>query len=118
MAWSIWFPINFLIVESLQRFHFYYGDSLKVEFPTGSKTKQNLDYVAHNLSGRLCNIFLKDQHGNRPFNGGNLKFNQDPHFKNYIMFYEYFNGDNGKGVGASHQTGWTATVAKLIQPRT
>lgn len=114
----IWFPINFLIVESLQRFHFYYGDSLKVEFPTGSKTKQNLDYVAHNLSGRLCNIFLKDQHGNRPFNGGNLKFNQDPHFKNYIMFYEYFNGDNGKGVGASHQTGWTATVAKLIQPRT
>lgn len=113
----IWFPINFLIVESLQRFYFYYGDSLKVEYPVGSGKEENLDYIANDLSKRLQKIFLKDENGNRPFNGGQEKFNQDPHFKNYIMFYEYFHGDNGRGVGASHQCGWTATVAKLIQPR-
>ncbi|MDO5616643.1 MAG: glucosidase, partial [Cruoricaptor ignavus] len=113
----IWFPINFLIVESLQRFHYYYDESLQVEFPKGSGEKKNLDYIANNLSQRLQSIFLKDENGNRAFNGGNSLFDQDEHFKNYIMFYEYFHGDNGKGVGASHQSGWTATVAKLIQPR-
>lgn len=110
----IWFPINFLIVESLQRFHYYYGDSLRVEFPTGSGKKQNLEYISNDLSNRLCNIFTKDEDGNRAFNGGNEMMNRDDYFKDYIMFYEYFNGDNGKGIGASHQTGWTATVAKLI----
>lgn len=113
----IWFPINFLIVESLQRFHFYYGNSLKVEFPTGSGDKKNLDEVAQNISKRLCSLFLKDEDGQRPFNGGNAKFNYDEHFKDYITFFEYFHGDNGRGVGASHQTGWTATVAKLMKPR-
>ncbi len=113
----IWFPINFLIVESLQRFHYYYGNSLKVEFPTGSGDKKNLDEVAQNISKRLCSIFLKDEHGQRAFNGGNPKFNYDEHFRDYITFFEYFHGDNGRGVGASHQTGWTATVAKLIKPR-
>lgn len=113
----IWFPINFLIVESLQRFHFYYGNSLKVELPTGSGNKRNLDEVAQNISKRLCSIFLKDKEGKRAFNGGNTKFNYDEHFKDYITFYEYFHGDNGRGVGASHQTGWTATVAKLMKPR-
>lgn len=113
----IWFPINFLIVESLQRFHYYYGNSLKVEFPTGSGEKKNLDEVAQNISKRLCSIFLKDANGQRPFNGGNTKFNHDEHFKDYITFYEYFHGDNGRGVGASHQTGWTATVAKLMKPK-
>ncbi len=113
----IWFPINFLIVESLQRFHYYYGNSLKVELPTGSGDKRNLDEVAQNISKRLCSIFLKDEHGQRAFNGGNPKFNYDEHFKDYITFFEYFHGDNGRGVGASHQTGWTATVAKLIKPR-
>lgn len=113
----IWFPINFLIVESLQRFHFYYGDALQVEFPKGSGDTHNLDYVAENISQRLCNIFLKNENGERAFNGGNAKFNHDPYFKDYITFYEYFHGDNGRGVGASHQTGWTATVAKLLQPR-
>ncbi|KMQ66111.1 glucosidase [Chryseobacterium angstadtii] len=113
----IWFPINFLIVESLQRFHFYYGNSLKVEFPTGSGEKKNLDEVAQNISRRLCSLFLKDEDGQRPFNGGNIKFNYDEHFKDYITFFEYFHGDNGRGVGASHQTGWTATVAKLMKPR-
>ncbi len=113
----IWFPINFLIVESLQRFHFYYGNSLKVELPTGSGDKRNLDEVAQNISNRLCSIFLKDEVGQRPFNGGNAKFNYDENFKNYITFFEYFHGDNGRGIGASHQTGWTATVAKLLKPR-
>lgn len=113
----IWFPINFLIVESLQRFHFYYGDAVKVEMPTGSGDIKNLDDVASDISQRLCNIFLKDGKGERAFNAGNAKFNFDPHFRNYITFYEYFHGDSGRGVGASHQTGWTATVAKLLQPR-
>lgn len=113
----IWFPINFLIVESLQKFHFYYGDSLQVEFPVNSGNHVNLHYVSEDLSKRLQNIFLKDDHGRRAFNGGHPLFNHDPYFKDYIMFYEYFHGDNGRGVGASHQSGWTATVAKLIQPR-
>lgn len=113
----IWFPINFLIVESLQRFHFYYGNSMKVELPTGSGDKRNLDEVAQNISNRLCSIFLKDEVGQRPFNGGNAKFNYDENFKDYITFFEYFHGDNGRGIGASHQTGWTATVAKLLKPR-
>ncbi len=113
----IWFPINFLIVESLQRFHYYYDESLQVEFPVGSGEMRNLDFVANDLSKRLQNIFLKNENGKRAFNGGNEMFDKDENFKNYIMFYEYFDGDNGRGVGASHQCGWTATVAKLIQPR-
>ena len=113
----IWFPINFLIVESLQRFHFYYDESLQVEFPTGSGEMRNLGFVAEELTKRLKSIFTVNSEGNRPFNGTVSKFNHDKHFKDYIFFYEYFDGDNGRGVGASHQCGWTATVAKLIQPR-
>ncbi len=113
----IWFPINFLIVESLQRFHYYYEENLKVEFPKGSGEMQNLGDVADNISERLKSIFLMNAEGNRPFNGTISKFNKDEFFKDYIFFYEYFDGDNGRGVGASHQCGWTATVAKLIQPR-
>jgi hypothetical protein len=113
----IWFPINFLIVESLQRFHYYYGDSLQVEFPSNSGNLKNLEFVATNLSQRLYSIFQKNEEGNRPFNGKNELLNHNEFFKNYIMFHEYFNGDTGEGIGASHQTGWTATIAKLIQPR-
>jgi hypothetical protein len=113
----IWFPINFLIVESLQRFHFYYGDSLKVELPTGSGDEHDLNEVADNISERLCSIFLRDERGQRAFNGGNYKLNYDKNFKEYITFFEYFHGDTGRGVGASHQTGGTATVAKLLKPR-
>lgn len=113
----IWFPINFLIVESLQRFHYYYDESLQVEYPVGSGEMRNLEFVADDLSKRLKSIFLKNENGERAFNGGNELFNKNEHFKDYIMFYEYFHGDNGRGVGASHQCGWTATVAKLIQPR-
>ena len=113
----IWFPINFLIVESLQRFHYYYGESLQIEFPANSGELRNLEFVSDNLSHRLCSIFLKKENGERAFNGGNKMLNNDEHFKDYIMFNEYFNGDTGMGIGASHQTGWTATVAKLIKPR-
>ena len=113
----IWFPINFLIVESLQRFHYYYDESLQVEYPVGSGEMRNLEFVSDDLSNRLKSIFLKNENGERAFNGGNDLFNKNEHFKDYIMFYEYFHGDNGRGVGASHQCGWTATVAKLIQPR-
>ena len=113
----IWFPINFLIVESLQRFHYYYGENIQIEYPANSNEIRNLDYVANDLSKRLYSIFTKDENGNRAFNGGNNLLNHNEFFKNYIMFHEYFNGDTGEGIGASHQTGWTATIAKLIQPR-
>ncbi|MCC2589545.1 MGH1-like glycoside hydrolase domain-containing protein [Chryseobacterium sp. MFBS3-17] len=110
----IWFPINFLIVESLQRFHYYYGDSLQIEFPAHSGEMRNLADVAHHLSERLISLFRRDEHGRRPANGTCTIMNEDEHFRDYILFSEYFDGDTGKGLGASHQTGWTATVAKLI----
>lgn len=113
----IWFPVNYLLIESLQRFHHYYGDDFKIEYPTGSGQKKTLKQVAQDLSERLISIFKKDQDGRRPVNGDNEKLQHDPHFRDYILFYEYFHGDSGRGVGASHQTGWTGLVAKLIQPR-
>jgi hypothetical protein len=113
----IWFPINFLIIESLQRFFFYYSPDFLVEYPTGSGNYSNLDQIADALSKRLSKIFLKDENGNRPFNGQYPRFQNDPDFKDYILFYEYFHGDNGRGVGASHQTGWTGLIAKILMPR-
>jgi hypothetical protein len=113
----VWFPINFLIIESLQRFFFYYSPDFLVECPTGSGNYLNLDQIADELSKRLSNIFLKDKDGNRPFNGQYPRFQSDPGFKDYILFYEYFHGDNGRGVGASHQTGWTGLIAKILMPR-
>ncbi|MBS0604514.1 MAG: glucosidase [Verrucomicrobia bacterium] len=111
----IWFPINFLIIESLQKFHHYYGDSLKVEFPTGSGKLMNLWDVSIELSKRLIRLFTRNEEGKRPIYGTNDKFQKDPHFKDLLLFNEYFHGDNGTGLGASHQTGWSALVAKLIQ---
>jgi hypothetical protein len=111
----VWFPVNFLLIESLQRFHYYFGDELKVEFPTGSGNLMNLSEIATQLSRRLSHIFLRDEQGNRPVFGGAEKFQTDPNFKDNILFYEYFHGDNGAGIGANHQTGWTALVAKLLQ---
>ncbi len=111
----VWFPLNFLIIESLQRFHYYYGDTLKVECPTGSGNMKTLWEVAEELSRRLTSIFLRDGEGRRPVFGGNQFFQTDPHWRDIIPFYEYFHGDNGAGLGASHQTGWTALVAKLLQ---
>jgi hypothetical protein len=113
----IWFPVNYLLIESLQRFHHYYGDDFKIEFPTGSGEKKTLKEIANNLSERMVNIFRKDKDGNRPVYAHYNKLQSDPHFNKYILFYEYFHGDNGRGVGASHQTGWTGLVAKLMQPK-
>jgi len=113
----IWFPMNFLIIESLQRFHHYYGDDFKIEYPTNSGNFVTINDVANELSKRLMKIFLKDENGNRPVLAYNRKLQTDPHFKDYVLFHEYFHGDNGRGVGASHQTGWTGLIAKLLQPR-
>jgi hypothetical protein len=111
----IWFPLNYLLIESLQKFHHYLGDSFKVECPIGSGKYATLAEVATELSWRLTKIFLRDASGRRPVFGTNEKLQKDPHFSDLLLFYEYFHGDEGSGVGASHQTGWTALVAKLIQ---
>ncbi|HEY5340589.1 MAG TPA: hypothetical protein VIK27_06150, partial [Candidatus Aquilonibacter sp.] len=113
----VWYPLNYLIVEALQRFHYYYGSGLKVEAPTGSGTTSDLWDVSAMLSNRLIGIFLPDADGRRPVFGGVERFQTDPHWRDHLLFYEYFNGDNGAGIGASHQTGWTALVAKLIEQR-
>lgn len=111
----VWFPINYLIIESLQKYHHYYGPDFKVEFPTGSGEKLSLDQVANELSRRLVRLFLPDQDGQRPVYKQKETFQRDPHWKDLILFYEYFHGEDGSGLGASHQTGWTGLVAKLIQ---
>jgi hypothetical protein len=111
----IWFPVNALIIRALMEFYLYYGDDFKVECPTGSGTMMNLFEVAQEISRRLCSIFLRDEHGRRPVFGGTEKFQTDPHWKDYLLFFEFFHGDNGAGLGASHQTGWTGLVAKLLE---
>ena len=111
----VWFPLNFLMIESLQKYCYYYGDSLKVEMPQGSGKEMNLDAVARAISQRLINIFKQNEATQRPVFGQQDIFQTDPHWRDHILFYEYFHGDNGAGLGASHQTGWTALVAKLIQ---
>ncbi|HXG94455.1 MAG TPA: glucosidase [Blastocatellia bacterium] len=111
----VWFPVNYLVIESLQKFHHYLGDDYRVECPTGSGQMMTLWEVAAEISRRLTRIFLKDDNGRRPVFGGAEKFQSDPHWRDHVLFYEYFHGDNGAGLGASHQTGWTALVAKLVQ---
>ncbi len=113
----IWFPVNFLIIESLQKFHFYYGDDFKVECPTGSGRYVTIDQVAEELTRRLARLFLKNKDGLRQVNALYPKFQHDPNFSDYIPFYECFDGDTGRGVGSSHQTGWTGVIAKLLKPR-
>jgi len=113
----VWFPLNFLLVEALQRFHHYYGDDFKIECPTGSGRYATLLEVADEIGDRLGRIFLRDTTGHRPVFGASEKLQNDPHFHDYPWFFEYFDGDSGRGVGASHQTGWTGLVAKLLQPR-
>jgi hypothetical protein len=112
----IWFPVNFLIVESLQKFHHYYGDDFKIECPTGSGRYVTINEVANELARRLARLVLRDQ-GRRPVFGDNEKLQSDPHFRDYVFFHEYFHGDTGRGLGASHQTGWTGLIAKLLQAR-
>jgi hypothetical protein len=111
----IWFPLNYLIVESLQKYGYYHGDSIQVEYPSGSGRFLTLDQVAAELSRRLSRLFLKQSDGSRPVYSNAPRYRDDPHFRDHILFFEYFNGDTGAGLGATHQTGWTALVAKLLQ---
>ena len=111
----VWLPVNFLIIESLQKFHHFYGDEFRVECPTRSGNWMNLWEVASELSRRCCSLFLRGEDGRRPAHGSLERMQKDPHFRDHITFFEYFHGDNGTGLGASHQTGWTALVAKLLQ---
>ena len=110
----IWFPVNFLLIEALQKFHYYYGDEFLVECPTGSGTMMNLWQVASEISRRFASLYLVGPDGRRPAHGPDERVQTDPHFRDFITFYEYFHGDDGTGLGASHQTGWTALVAKLL----
>jgi len=109
----IWFPVNALLIRALLQFYSYYGDTLRVECPTGSGRLMNLFEVSREIVTR---IFLRDERGRRPVYGGGRTFQDDPQWRDHLLFYEYFHGDNGAGIGASHQTGWTALVAKL-RPR-
>ena len=111
----IWFPVNYLLIESLQKFHYYYGEDFKIECPTHSKNEVDLWQVSTELSRRLTRLFLRDKDGRRPFAGRNELFNNDPHWRDLILFYEYFHGDTGSGLGANHQTGWSGLVAKLLE---
>ena len=113
----IWLPVNQLLIQSLRKLYSYYGDEFTVECPTGSGTKMNLWQVADELARRVTNIFLRDRHERRPLYGNAKKFQTDPHWRDLLLFYEYFHGDNGAGIGASHQTGWTGLVAWLIKSR-
>ncbi len=110
----VWFPINYLLVESLQKYHHYYGDSFQVECPAGSGRMMNLEEVATELASRLTRLFLPDATGRRPCHGEDTRYATDEHWRDLILFYEHFHGDNGRGVGASHQTGWTALVTRLL----
>jgi len=110
----VWMPVNYLIIESLRHFHHYYGDDFKVEYPTNSGVYLTLREISNELSKRLTRLFLRDEQGKRPVFGNYEQMQQDPHFRDYILFYEYFHGDNGRGFGAAHQTGWTALVVKLL----
>jgi hypothetical protein len=111
----VWFPVNYLLIESLQKFHYFLGDHYTVEYPFGSGRRATLSQVATELSRRLINIFLRDPDDRRPAFGAEQLFQRDPHWRDYLLFHEYFHGDDGSGVGASHQTGWTGLVAKLVQ---
>jgi hypothetical protein len=113
----IWFPVNFLLIESLRRFHYYYGDDFRIEHPTGSGNFMTLEAVADELTGRLTRLFLPGPDGRRPGSCQHGTLADDPHFRDYVLFHEYFDGDDGRGLGASHQTGWTGLVAKLLRPR-
>jgi hypothetical protein len=111
----IWMPVNVLLIRALMQYYLYYGDNFRIECPTGSGNSMNLFEVAHEIANRLTRIFLRDQSGRRPVFGGAEKFQSDPHWRDHLLFYEYFHGDNGAGIGASHQTGWTGLVAPLIE---
>ena len=110
----VWFPLNYLIIEALERYHHFYGDSLQMEFPTGSGHRMNLQQIAGELARRLASLFMPDAQGRRPCHGDERRYTDDPHWRDLLLFHEYFHGDTGRGCGASHQTGWTALVARLL----
>jgi len=111
----VWFPMNYLLIEALERYHHFYGDTLKVECPTGSGRHLTLAEVAHLLCSRLLALFLPEASGRRPAHGDEARYERDPAFKDLVLFYEFFHGDSGKGLGASHQTGWTALVLEALR---
>jgi hypothetical protein len=111
----VWFPVNYLLVEALERYHHYYGDDFRVECPTGSGRFMNLQEVAQEISERLAGLFRTDDAGVRPCQGPERRFAQDRHWQDLVWFYEYFDGDTGRGLGANHQTGWTALVARMFE---
>jgi hypothetical protein len=111
----VWMPINIMLVRALQQYYLYYGDKFQVECPTGSGNMMNLFEVSKEISNRLISTYTRGANGKRPVYGGTEKFQNDPNWRDLILFYEYYHGDNGAGLGASHQTGWSGVVAKLIQ---
>jgi hypothetical protein len=110
----IWMPVNGLIIRALLQYHMYYGDDFKIECPTGSGKQMTLYQVAEEIARRLSHIFVRDEHGCRAVYGETKKFQEDPHWRDLLLFYEYFHGDNGAGLGASHQTGWTGILARIM----
>jgi hypothetical protein len=110
----VWMPVNILVIRALLQYYMYYGDAFTVECPTGSGRQATLYEVAREIAGRLANIFLRDNNGRRPVYGATRRFQEDPHWRDHILFYEYFHGDNGAGIGASHQTGWTGIIARAM----
>jgi hypothetical protein len=111
----IWMPVNLMLLRALMNLHTYYGDDFKIECPTGSGTWMTLASIAHEIAGRLISIFVRGEDGRRPVYGGSTTFQEDPHWRDLVLFYEYFHGDNGAGIGASHQTGWTGLIARVIE---
>ena len=111
----VWLPMNYLIVEALERYHHFYGDEFKIEFPSGSGQMLNLQQIAQEISARLAGIFLPDAAGHRPCHGDDSRFADDPHWRDLVLFHEYFHGETGRGLGASHQTGWTALAVRLVE---
>jgi hypothetical protein len=110
----IWMPVNGLIIRALLQYYIYYGNDFRIECPTGSGNLMTLYQVAEELGRRLTSIFTRGSDGRRPVYGGTRKFQEDPHWRDYVLFYEYFHGDNGAGLGASHQTGWTGIIARIM----
>jgi len=111
----VWLPINYLLIEALERYHHFYGDDLRVEYPTGSGNHATLLEVSRDLSRRIASLFLPDEHGRRPVHGDDPRWASNPNWRDHVLFYEYFDGDTGRGLGASHQTGWTALVVRLVE---
>jgi hypothetical protein len=111
----IWFPVNYLLIEALERYHHFYGDEFRVECPVGSGTMRTLKEVANDLARRLSGLFLPNARGQRPCHGEDRRFTEDPNWNELVLFHEYFHGETGRGVGASHQTGWTALVARCLE---